>query len=146
MQTFRYQLFNRFADIIRTFYVRRFAYLKDILPTPNQMGYLHFLLDHDGCSQQELVDMRFAKRSTISEVVSQMEQSGLLIREKSKTDKRKICLHLTEDGRKAACFIKQEFDCFCEECLGDFSEKEKEQFFYLISKFLEKERSLENTD
>lgn len=146
MQTFDYQLLNRFADIIRTFYIRRFTYLKGILPTPNQMGYLHFLLDHEGCSQQELVDMRFAKRSTISEVVSQMEQSGLLTREKSKTDKRKICLHLTEDGRKAARFIKQEFDCFCRDCLGDFSPEEREQFFYLLSKFLETEKNLENTD
>ena len=135
MDAVDYQLFNKFSDSIRTIYPKMEQVSEESVSIL-QMGYLHFLLDHDGCCQQDLADMRIAGKATISEMLQNMEEKQLITRVRNQDNRRKVQIHLTEKGQRIARKIKKEYIAFCERSMSDFTEEEKKQFFYLMRKFV----------
>ena len=135
MAEFDYQILNQFSDTIRTIYPRMHlesTFEGSIL----QMGYLHFILDHNPCCQQDLVNMRIGSKAAISEMLSGMEEQGWITRKRNKANHRKYDIHLTRAGMETAQIIKNEYIRFCEQCLNDFSAEEREQLQTLLRKFL----------
>ena len=63
---------------------------------------LQLLAEKDGVSQVELVPMLGVSPSTASELTDKLLAGGLIVREKSPEDKRKVLIYLTESGRAAA--------------------------------------------
>ncbi len=53
----------------------------------------------EGMSQQELQEQLGIKSGSISEILGKMEASGLLRKARLSSDRRKICVFLTQEGR-----------------------------------------------
>ena len=66
-----------------------------------QFAVLAALNDEDGQSQSSLVDVTGIDRSTLADMVSRMEKTGLVQRVKSKEDARAKAVSLTAAGKTA---------------------------------------------
>jgi DNA-binding MarR family transcriptional regulator len=67
--------------------------------TIRQFAVLAALNDQDGQSQSSLVDVTGIDRSTLADMVSRMEKSGLVQRVKSNEDARAKAVSLTDAGQ-----------------------------------------------
>ena len=136
MERFDYQLFNMFSDVIRTIYSRMELASGESLTT-QQMGYLHFFLDHEGCCQQDLVDRKLAGKATVSEFLLHMENEQLITRVRDESNRRRHLIFLTERGRRLAEEIKKNYETLCDQFMSEFTDEEKACFFSLMRKFLQ---------
>ena len=129
-----YRVFTDFTDDIRALYARNAPSFEGI--TVMQTGYLHFLLEHDGCSQQELASVRVASKATISEMLDQLEKGGYLIRVRSEADRRRFCIHLTESGRAIAEEVQAFYRSCCDTGMYDFTPEERASMVQLMRRFV----------
>ena len=75
------------------------------------------------------------KRSTTSEIITEMVKAGLVERRGDASDKRVARIYLSAKGSETAAAIKTYFDEYCTRCYKNFSEEEIEVFQKLITKF-----------
>ena len=136
MRTNNYEVLNEFSDVIRSIYPRFFSCTDGRLSSPYQAGYLHYILDHDGCSQHDITNMRFNSSATVSEILSYLEKQGLIVRERSEADRRKVCLHLSDSGRDLTMRLREQYYIFFQTCMTGFSEEEQNELFRLLEKFV----------
>ncbi|MFQ5534157.1 MAG: MarR family winged helix-turn-helix transcriptional regulator [Sphingomonadales bacterium] len=68
--------------------------------TPGQLGLLVLISENPGISQSALAKAAGIERSTLGEVVSAMEKSGLVIRERMERDRRTHAVSLSRKGRQ----------------------------------------------
>ncbi|MBQ8955192.1 MAG: MarR family transcriptional regulator, partial [Clostridia bacterium] len=68
----------------------------------SQGRVMRILSQHDGLSQRELQEGLGIRPGSLSELVTKLEDKGLLQREQDGEDKRRVLLHLTDAGRAAA--------------------------------------------
>jgi len=61
---------------------------------------LMVLWETDGVTVNEIAEKLILNTNTITPLLKRMESSGLLIREQSKTDQRKVIINLTENGKE----------------------------------------------
>jgi DNA-binding MarR family transcriptional regulator len=66
--------------------------------TPGLLGMFQVIAANPGLGQSRLAEATGVDRSTIVNVVNQLEGRGLILREPSPTDKRSHCLRLTDEG------------------------------------------------
>ena len=81
----------------------------DGIPLP-QVMVLGALVNGGKMCQTNLVDAGAIDRSSLSEMIKRMETAGLIARQRAVTDKRKLTVSITPDGRKAyraAMFVIQ---------------------------------------
>ena len=92
------------------------------------------LLAHDGhMTQRDLQEASCITSASLSEVVTKLETEGLILRERSETDRRQLTLTLTDEGtRRARAFIE--------------SRREFEQLAFDFLTPAEKDRLLETLD
>ena len=72
-----------------------------------QGKYLQLLCSKDGVSQAELVPLLGVSPSTASELTDKLLAAGLISREKSPEDKRRLLIYITDAGRSAAESFRQ---------------------------------------
>ena len=72
-----------------------------------QGKYLQLLCSKDGVSQAELVPLLGVSPSTASELTEKLLAAGLISREKSPEDKRRLLIYVTDAGRAAAESFRQ---------------------------------------
>ncbi len=70
----------------------------DGILSPNQFSTLLCLCQEPGLHQIDLIGRIAADRSTINDMVSRLEENGLLEKRRSTVDERKISLYVTEKG------------------------------------------------
>lgn len=103
--------------------------LYEIGLSPGQPKVLTFLLNHDGCMQKDIAAAFDTEPATISQILSKMEQGGLIRRTNFAERKRADSVFITEKGREA-CGRWMEV---CTEVDGislrGFSEREQQQFY-----------------
>ena len=75
--------------------------LKEAGITLRQFSVLAAVADSEGASQADIVERTGIDRSTLADMVSRMESSGLLKRKPSKQDARAKSVSLMAKGRKA---------------------------------------------
>lgn len=75
--------------------------LKEAGITLRQFSVLAAVADSEGASQADIVERTGIDRSTLADMVSRMEKSGLLKRKQSKHDARAKSVSLMAKGRKA---------------------------------------------
>ncbi len=68
--------------------------------TPEQWFVLNKLRHGDGQSQVELGAAIFADRPNMTRIVSGLERRGLVARRRDPDDGRRLCVHLTDEGRE----------------------------------------------
>lgn len=128
-------LFIGFSQLIRRFYVFYKKEINELDIKEMHASMVHLIFDHEGLTQQQLADLTMMKRSSISEIMSEMVKENLIERRKDPKDKRLSRIYLTDHGRRKARKIKDYFELYCIHCCKDFSEEEIQQFQLLISKF-----------
>ena len=103
----------------------------------SQDAILRVLKDKGEISQLELRHHLHVRPGSMSEIISKMEEKGLLIRERNDEDKRHSILRISEEGKKAAEELKKPESFF-----KVLSEEEQET----LSKLLRKVVSAKHSD
>ena len=68
------------------------------------------LLDEGPITQRSLLDQSGVSSATLSETLAKLEAEGLLVRERSREDRRQLVLTLTDEGREAAHGIREDIE------------------------------------
>ena len=107
--------FIMFSDLIKQFYEVKSDALKVLDLKLSHLKILHLLSDHNGINQQEIAVISASKRSTISEIISEMESEDLV--------------------KSASDLIQSEFRRYCMQCMDGFSDAEVLLFQQLLHRF-----------
>lgn len=95
---------------------------------------IHILAKRESLTQKELQDILEIKPGSVSEIISKLEDKGLIKRQKDEEDKRKVVLHITEQGKK---FAKEHLERKnSENIFAGLTEDEQEQLKTLLKKLL----------
>lgn len=103
---------------------------------PGQPKVLEHLAAHDGCSMSAIAHACVMDRSTVTSVVTRMEEEGLVERRPKPGDRRMQDVHLTELGRKAAEKVlvsRSEVDGIA---WRGFSPEERRELFELLQRVI----------
>ena len=76
---------------------------------PGQPKVLEYLDEHDGCTQKQLGEGCALDKSTITGLLTRMDQQGLVRKQTAADDRRVSLVCLTEAGRRHAAFVRQGF-------------------------------------
>jgi len=107
------------------------------LPTRAQLSILFFIF-HNGPQNIKEVAHRFGMTpSAITQIVNTLEKEKLLDRTPDTTDKRKICVSLTTQGKKKLEEVKKIRMMSFKKVFDSLSEKELLQLRSIYSKILE---------
>lgn len=96
--------------------------------SPGQPKILKHLLEQDRCMQKELAEECGIQPATVSRLIDNMEQEGLVVRGGTDERRRAACISITGAGRAAFERWRQWCAEVEKESLRDFSEEEKAQF------------------
>lgn len=88
----------------------------------------------DGLTQSEICNLVHLKKSSVSELLQQMENEELIIREKSNLDNRKTIVKLTNKGKTLDNKIKSVFKKYELIMSSSLSDKEKENLISYIDR------------
>lgn len=69
---------------------------------PGQPKVLEHLVAHEGCAQRDIARACAMDKSTVTSILSRMEEDGLIERRSAPWDHRTAIVSLTEAGRRAA--------------------------------------------
>ena len=73
-----------------------------------QMEILHLLEKNGDMQQQDIQDILRIQSGSISEVITKLENKGLVERKKNEEDQRRIILAITEEGKKSCVTMDTE--------------------------------------
>ena len=68
--------------------------------TPEQWTVLYYLWSKDGVTQQELCNVTFKDKPSMTRLIDNMERQHLVVRIADKRDRRTNLIHLTKTGRE----------------------------------------------
>ena len=102
--------------------------------SPGQPKILRYLSKRDHWMQKELANACEISAATVSNLLSKMEEAGLITRSEAQDDRRAGSISITDAGRKAIEAWNEE--CFTIEARGlqGFSEEEKAAFADYLSR------------
>lgn len=108
----------------------------------SQARILRILYDQEntassGLSQLRLQQMLGIRSGSISEIIGKMEASGLIRKTRQPDDRRKICLALTDTGRKAYLQARQEQEQLDATLFYGLTNEEQEQLLILLQKLFQ---------
>jgi DNA-binding MarR family transcriptional regulator len=106
----------------------------DIGLSPGQPKVLRYLSQNDCCMQKDIATALDIEPATVSQILSNMEQSGLVKRLNSAERKRAESVSITDKGRDA--FERWQRLCTQVEntSLDGFTQEEQEQFIGYLSR------------
>lgn len=94
-----------------------------------------FVLENvDAIAQKELAKLLQIRPTSVSELLSRLEQKGWVQRTASEADKRVILVSLTENGRTEAKRARRENARVHCEMLSPLTAEEKEAFYHILEK------------
>lgn len=96
--------------------------------SPGQPKVLRFLAAHDSCMQKEIAGALNIEPATVSRLLANMEQNGLVARSTPEECRRAESVSITPEGRSA--FTRWETVCHTveEQSMKGFSKEEERQF------------------
>lgn len=92
------------------------------------------LMEQDGMTQLELVNITKLKAPTISITLRNMEREGIVRREKNDVDRRETHVYITDKGREMHKKIIEAFDRAEQVMLRDISDKEMASVRKILAK------------
>lgn len=104
----------------------------------------YLLLEHDGASAGELSSVSCVVSSRIAAVLNSLEKKGFARRESDPSDRRKVLVYITEDGKSA---VLQEYNnvIVCvERALRVLGQEDTVALQRILKKLIEKEEKSEN--
>ena len=86
-----------------------------------------YLMRNKGCKQADIARDCYIRSATLTTVLSNMEERGLIKRERVPEDRRSYRIYLTEEGNRISQEINRRIDMAANEAYSGFSEKEIEE-------------------
>ena len=74
----------------------------ELMMAPGQQRVLTVLARRDSLSQRDLLEEMGLARATLSELLTRLEEKGLIERTRSKADRRVVIVSLTKKGKAAS--------------------------------------------
>lgn len=103
---------------------------------PGQPKILEFLLEHNGCTQKEVGLGCVLDKSTVTSLLSRMEEQGLITKTFHEKDKRSFQILLTEKGKRQAEFVKKVCNGVDQTAWQDIPQDERQAFLQTFRKIL----------
>ena len=100
------------------------------------------LMEQDGMTQLELVNLTNLKAPTISITLRNMEREGIVRREKNDVDRRETHVYITEKGREMHAKIIEALEKAEKIMLGGLSEKELKSARTVVDKMSDNLRAV----
>lgn len=124
-----------FSDIVRLFYMNSIKELEKLDLKASDAQFIHFLSDFQGSSQKELCDIYGLSPSRMSEMISSLENRGLINRKINPENRRIFQITLTSEGIKKVQEIRELFEDYCKNCLRNFTQEEVTNLETLLLRF-----------
>lgn len=102
--------------------------------TKEQMVILKKLYERDGLTQNELAELTFRDKSSLTRLISTLERKGYVGRLRCPEDKRVNFILLTEEGKTMWQNAKPVAQQLIQRMRTDLSEKEVDQFIETLKK------------
>ena len=99
-----------------------------------QAGLLLLILKNNGASQKELAEQFYIRPSSMTEMLTKMERTGMILRRQDEKDRRIMRIYLTEKGNTMANSISGTADEFLSAIFNILSEEERKQLFHITQK------------
>lgn len=93
--------------------------------SPGQPKILSYLVQHDQCKQRDLADYYNIEAATVSRLLANMEEKGLIRRESRQGEKRAATVEITDEGRRIFARMQVHFKEVERRELEGFSEEEQ---------------------
>ena len=103
--------------------------------TLSQFAVLEALYHLGPLSQGQLGEKILKSNANLTTVVDTLEKKGLVVRERSETDRRKVSVHLTDSGETLIAKVFPRHAKVVSEELGFLSVKEKNLLTELLKRF-----------
>lgn len=100
----------------------------------SQRRVLLHLRKHGPLSQREILDEMGVRASSLSELLSKLEGKGLIIKEKSETDKRNYNVSITPAGLEVLEELQRQYHASMADLLSGFPEEDKAELNRLLDK------------
>lgn len=128
-------LYTKMMRATNTITARIHTHLREDNLTVSQFGVLEALYHLGPLSQGQLVEKILKSNANLTTVVDSLEKKHLVKRAKSLSDRRRINVELTEDGKKLiAKVFPRHAEITCRE-LEFLTSEEKKQLMALLRKF-----------
>lgn len=98
------------------------------------MGYLKYISEHHGISQEELAKAMRIDKGAVAKAIKDMETKGYVRREQNPQDKRAYCLLLTDRAEEVALRGEAHAAAFQKKLTEGMTDEEVETFMILLSK------------
>jgi DNA-binding MarR family transcriptional regulator len=99
-------------------------------------GVLNLLKEEGPRSQQEIGEMLGIDRTTMVEIVDELEKQGIVRRERSPHDRRSYAVTLTTSGRAKQKRAAQAFDAAADDFFFPLSEPEREKLAGMLKRLI----------
>lgn len=111
------------------------GHLKDDNLTFSQFGVLEALYHLGPLSHSELGGKILKSNANLTTVVDSLEKKGLVVRDRSDTDRRRVTVHLTDSGRKLIARVFPRHAEVVTRELGFLGDDEKDALASILRKF-----------
>ena len=102
--------------------------------TPEQWTVLFYLWSRDGVTQQELCNVTFKDKSSMTRLIDNLEKQQLVVRSPGVRDRRINLIHLTEKGRELEATTNPLVTSVMRMALEGFSDSEIEMAGTMLAK------------
>jgi DNA-binding MarR family transcriptional regulator len=103
-----------------------------------QIFVLHQLQNHQGISMNELAELTYTHQSSVSVVVSKLCDQGLVSRQSSKADSRRVEIFLTSRGEKLLAKIPTSIQQRLIQVISEMPPKDVQQLADLLQSLVKK--------
>jgi DNA-binding MarR family transcriptional regulator len=110
------------------------AKTRELGVTPPEAGVMRILGRQDGMNQRELAEKLGVAQSRVVALVDSLESAGLIIRERSATDRRSQVLQVTDSGRDLLTGLRTAAERQEAEIAEGLSPNDRDQLYELLLK------------
>lgn len=103
---------------------------------PGQPKVLEYVVFHEECSQRDIARACVMDKSTVTSVVTRMEEEGLLERRARPGDRREVEIRLTRPGRDAAEKVLRYRDEVDNIAWGNLTHEERAELSSLLARVI----------
>lgn len=123
-----------FLKIVWQTVANRYNQLVTEFGITQSIGYLLINIDEEGTTVSQAAALLGLKSTSLSRMLNQLEQTGLIYRESNKGDKRSVKIHLTDLGKEKRQLAKNVVKQFNNYLNAHISDADKQYLTEMLKK------------